>query len=70
MAIQHDEPIDREPDVISIEQLAARLDVHPWTVRQAIRRGEIDGVVRIGKRILINREAAERLIAGVPAEAS
>lgn len=47
-------------DVLTVAQLAARLQLSEHGTRNAIERGEIPGVVRIGRRIRISRSAVER----------
>jgi excisionase family DNA binding protein len=49
--------VDPLPPVLTIEELAAFLRVNHKTVRQAIVRGEIPGVRRVGGVIRIYREA-------------
>lgn len=44
---------------LSVDEAAARLGVSEWTVRQAIKRGEIPSR-RIGHRVLIPADAIDR----------
>lgn len=48
---------------LSVDEAAARLGVSEWTVRQAIKRGEIPSR-RIGHRVLIPAEAIDNFFNG------
>ncbi|BBY97866.1 excisionase family DNA-binding protein [Mycolicibacterium fallax] len=52
-----------EPELISVDQLAARWSVHPDTVRALIAGGRLKSV-RVGRLLRIRREAAEAYLAG------
>jgi excisionase family DNA binding protein len=46
----------------SVQEAAARLAISPWTLRRAIRRGEIHAV-RVGRRrVLISEKEILRVI--------
>lgn len=49
--------------VVSVQEAAARLGVHPSTIYEGIRRGEIP-VIQLGSRKIIPRPAFEQLLAG------
>ena len=52
------------PDVMTVEELAARLRVRPKTVYSAIRHKQIPGIVRVGRLIRISRPAVLAWLAG------
>jgi excisionase family DNA binding protein len=57
-AVAAGQTLDRaDPEVITIEELAGLLRVNHKTVREAIARGEIPGVRRIGVAVRIYRAA-------------
>jgi excisionase family DNA binding protein len=49
-------------DRVSVVELAAAMDVHPWTVRRWIKNGELEAV-KIGKHRWITRKAVEQFLA-------
>ena len=57
-------PLSEKPEPIarSVSQQARRIDVHPATMYEAIRLGEIE-VVRIGKRCLVTDAAVAAYLA-------
>jgi excisionase family DNA binding protein len=56
--------------VLTVEQTARELRIHPLTVRRAIKRGELPAV-HVGRRVLIPRKALEDwLMRGVAPEAA
>ena len=48
------------PALMRVEELAAVLRVNPKTLYALIRRGEIPGVVRVGRVIRMNRDVVVR----------
>jgi excisionase family DNA binding protein len=62
------EPPDRTArhnlDVMTVEELAARLGVRPKTVYAAIRQRQIPGVLRVGRLVRISRPAVLRWLDG------
>lgn len=46
----------------SIKETAYEFSVHPNTIRKHIHEGKIE-IVRVGRRVLIPREAIEKFIA-------
>jgi len=52
---------DELPAFLTVAQVARLLRVHVQTVRSAVKRGEIPGVVRIGRMVRCNRDALLRL---------
>jgi excisionase family DNA binding protein len=44
--------------VLTVEETARELRIHPLTVRRAIKRGDLPGV-SVGRRVLIPRRALE-----------
>lgn len=51
-------------DMMTVAELAVRLRMSVHGVGNAIRRGEIPGVVRVGRRIRISRRVVERWLHG------
>jgi excisionase family DNA binding protein len=45
------------PEVLTVEEAAALLRVNHKTLRDAIRRNEVPGVVRLGRVIRLSRTA-------------
>ncbi len=45
------------PEVLTVEEAAALLRVNHKTLRDAIRRSEVPGVVRLGRVIRLSRTA-------------
>lgn len=41
-------------EIIPVDEVAARLSVNRKTLYAAIQRNEVPGVIRIGRRIMIN----------------
>lgn len=53
-------PPDRQqeaPEFLTVEEAAALLRVNHKTLREAIRRNDVPGVVRLGRTLRINRTA-------------
>ncbi len=50
-----------QPLVIGIKDAATLLGISPWTIRKFIRIGKLP-FVRVGRRVLIEPAALERLI--------
>jgi excisionase family DNA binding protein len=48
----------KERLTLTVNEAAAVVGVHPLTLREAIRRGEVPSV-RVGRRVLIPRKALE-----------
>ena len=57
---------DRDAAVIRVEDLAARLDIGRRAAYEAVARGDVPGVIRIGRSIRISRQAVDRWLAGEP----
>ena len=57
---------DRDTAVIRVEDLAARLDIGRRAAYEAVARGDVPGVIRIGRSIRISRQAVDRWLAGEP----
>lgn len=57
---------DRDTAVIRVEDLAARLDIGRRAAYEAVARGDVPGVIRIGRSIRISRVAVDRWLAGEP----
>ena len=55
------------PEVLSVDEAAAFLRVNPKTLREAIARGEVPGVRRIGRVIRLSRAALLEWLRGKPA---
>lgn len=54
--------MDTQQQAYSVAEAAAVLRVSPWLIREACRRGEIRSL-RLGKRIIIPREAIDQFLA-------
>ena len=50
---------------VSVEEAADMLGVGRTTAYMAARSGQLPGVIRIGRRVVVSREAIERLLAGL-----
>ena len=50
-------------DVVSVEEISARLGISRDLVYDGLRRGEIPGL-RIGRRIIVPRSRFDRWLAG------
>ena len=49
--------------VFTVDELAEILQTNPWTVREAIKRGDI-AAFRIGRIIRVTRPVVEEILAG------
>jgi len=49
------------PQALSIDGLASRLDVSPWTVRSWVRQGKIP-FFKVGKRVLVKESDVVSLL--------
>jgi excisionase family DNA binding protein len=58
--------LDALPDVLNVEEAAALLRINSKTLREAIARGEIPGVRRIGRVIRLSRAALLDWLRGKP----
>ncbi|MCP4006328.1 MAG: helix-turn-helix domain-containing protein [bacterium] len=54
------------PAVLSVDETAERLSVHPQTIHAMIRRGELRAI-RAGRRVLVPIQAIEDFVWGRPA---
>lgn len=52
------------PDVITVSEIAQRLDRSPGTIREYLQAGRIPGAVNTGGRWAVNREVFEQWIKG------
>lgn len=60
-----------EPDVLTVAQLAGRLQLSEHGTRNLIDRGDVPGVIRLGRRIRISKTAVDRWLGGTePGRAS
>jgi len=48
----------KREEVLTVDQFAALVQYHPQTVWRMIQRGELKGVVRIGRSIRIKKSEA------------
>ena len=55
--------LDTQQKAYTVSEAAATLRISPWLVREACRRGELRSK-RIGKRIIIPRQAIDHFLAG------
>jgi len=54
------------PATDSVDEVAGRLGIHRLTMYSAIKRNEVPfPIIRIGRRIVVPREAFDRVMAGV-----
>lgn len=57
---------ESSPATYSVDEVADRLGVHRLTMYAAIKRNEAPfPIIRIGRRIVMPREAFDRVMAGV-----
>jgi len=49
-----------DPEVLTVEELAGRLRIGRRAAYEAIARGDVPGVVRVGRTIRISRTAIDR----------
>ena len=56
-------PVTAEPEIYTVEEVAAKLRVSPRTVYRMVQRGELRGV-RVGDLYRIPREAFEAFMRG------
>jgi len=49
------------PQTMSIDGLAERLDVSPWTIRSWVRQGKLASF-KVGKRVLVKQSDALALL--------
>ena len=54
----------RPSRTMSVEEAADELGIGRTTAYMAARNGTLPGVIRIGRRMVVSREAIERLLAG------
>ncbi len=54
----------RQSRTMSVEEAADELGIGRTTAYMAARNGTLPGVIRIGRRVVVSREAIERLLAG------
>jgi excisionase family DNA binding protein len=52
------------PDVLTVDELAERLRIGRRAAYEAVRRGEIPGVVRVGRSIRISTHAVDEWLSG------
>ncbi len=57
---------DRDAAVIRVEDLAAMLDIGRRAAYEAVARGDVPGVIRIGRSIRVSRQAVDRWLASEP----
>ena len=48
----------------TVSEVAAALGISRNTAYELARRGELPGVIRLGKRLVVSRAAIERLLQG------
>ena len=61
--------MEMQQQAYSVAEAAAVLRVSPWLIREACRRGEIRSL-RLGKRVIIPRDAIDQFLAAAPDEGS
>lgn len=58
-------PVPELPELLTVDDLAEALHLHPVSVRRMELRGEIPGAVRIGRRTLrFRRDAIVAMLGG------
>ncbi len=55
---------DEMPLVLTLEQVAAVMNVSRTSAYEAHRRGQVPGAFRIGRRLRFSREAVRRAVEG------
>ena len=53
---------DRQPELVSVRDVADQLGVHPETIRRLIHDGRLDAV-RVGRVLRVHREAVDSFLA-------
>jgi excisionase family DNA binding protein len=53
---------ERQPDLVSVRDVADQLGVHPETIRRLIHDGRLDAV-RVGRVLRVHREAVDSFLA-------
>lgn len=53
-------------EVLTVDEAAAILRVHPKTLYEAIRLGSVPGVLRLGRAIRISRVALDQWVRATP----
>ena len=53
-----------EPRTMSVEEAAAVLGIGRTVAYELARRGELPGVLRFGRRLVVSRAVLDRLLAG------
>ncbi|MGA2451783.1 MAG: helix-turn-helix domain-containing protein [Polyangiaceae bacterium] len=51
-----------EPALLTVEEVAAYLRTSPTAVYHQVARGQLPGVVRVGRRVLVRRAVLERAL--------
>lgn len=54
------------PELLTVEQAAERLGMHPASVRKAIAQGRLKVAERVGKRLILIAEAEVERYASTP----
>lgn len=57
------------PEVMTVPELAQRLHIGTGAAYEAVKRGDVPGVIRIGRTIRISRAAVDRWLQGGNQEA-
>ena len=53
-----------EPRTMSVEEAAAALGIGRTMAYELARRGELPGVLRLGRRLVVSRAALDRVLVG------
>jgi excisionase family DNA binding protein len=61
--IERHTPIEHLPQMLRVEEAAVWTDTSPWTIREAIRHGQL-AHLRLGRLIRIPRDALVAMING------
>ena len=51
---------------LTVEEAAAMLGIGRTLAFELARRGELPGVIRLGRRLVVSRAALDRALAGAP----
>ena len=51
-----------EPALLTVEEVAQYLRTSPAAIYHRVERGQLPGVVRVGRRVLIKRAVLERAL--------
>ena len=56
--------VSPERKTLTVEEAAAALGIGRTSAYELARRGELPGVIRLGRRFVVSRDVLERLLSG------